>query len=179
MKLKHLYLCCSLFLVACGGGSDGDDDQSGLLTDPDAAINITSFDIVGTSADLGPGLAPINPLQNSGEFEINWSIFNLPLVNSSNINYTTSIYVSEDDTGSDLSSSGDILIFRDTCNATNTCITVECSYSTSNIMSCGAFGAVDITAFLDVLPKDAYIAIETCNLADTICYSTGHRAFIQ
>ena len=129
----------------------------------------------GTSADAG-GVTPINPAENLGRFSIKWR------VRDSFFSYRAAMAVSLDKVAS---GSDRVFFFRNCGSNNDTCpqassTTVDCQITNEHILSCtGDDNQADLTTFFDVLPKNAYIIIETCMTSDTACFTKFHPVQFQ
>jgi|TARA_B100000745_G_scaffold136937_2_gene89479 hypothetical protein len=150
--VKAGLLSCSLLaLVACGG----DDDPVFEEINEELDVDIDYFDVDNTS--LFPG----------EKTEIKWAS------EGAAQKFDVHVYVSEDSSLSD----DDIEVIDEVCSfeSDRHCeaeedIVFECRYQSDNHFDCKEDGErlreTDLTSFLDVLPKSAYLILELCNDGD-------------
>ena len=96
------------------------------------------------------------PQSNQGLVIIRWTVRAL-------FQNSIKLVVSEDSS----LSGDDVELYFSLCNLATLCgqkeVYMLCDFDTNNIMQCGLLGASpDLTNFLDTIPKNAYIIIESC-----------------
>lgn len=149
----------SLIIIGCGdGGADKFKDY-----------RIEEFFITNSYGDKSEDVIPIDISASTlqGEHVVRWET-----------NAVDPYYIKLGVSDSIL---GETTTYFDTrCNnQTNTCDKsgeIKCNFSTSNILSCGNIGpdyplntGLDLTSFLDQLPKYAYIHLNVCNASIDSC----------
>ena len=159
-------------LSACGRSVPNLIELNDILN----SHELTSFTVLGTGADTASGQASINPGINNGEFHITWSVNDL-------VQNTVKLVVSNDSNLSD----DDVEIYFSLCNQAVPCgqaqVDMLCTISTTNLLTCG-FGLISqetpLTEFLDTIPKNAFIIIESCfNANPLLCDSRGKSVQFQ
>ena len=181
LGLRQLAIVATtLGLAACSGGVD----VSGGLTPPvpsnpvTTSTTINRFDVTGTAATAN-GIVPINAAFNAGEFTMDWE------VTSSNP-YRVEVFISADNT---LDKTSDIEIYNRNCGndpLVYTCNNIGnyvCAFTNANEMSCGIVTAFntrkDLTTFLNVIPKSAFMMIEACNALRDSCKTASVAIELQ
>ena len=144
----------TILITACGKPSSDSADPNSILS----SHKLTSFNVIGTSTDTSGGLAPIDPHTKSGKIIIDWTV-RAALQNS------IKLVVSNDDK----LSNDDVEIYFNICNLVTLCgqkqVYLTCAFDTNNVMECGLLGSptsTTLTSFLDTIPKDAFIIIQSC-----------------
>lgn len=174
--MRYIWTFAFLALAACGG-SDSDSSSTSGTTPPTAnPQDLVSFDITGTAADTA-GVSPINPAENSGQFGASWS------VSDSSLLYQVGMAVSTDANAS----AGDVVFYMRNCGGLSTgcpeaaTTFVDCTFNNSNEISCtdDPDSMADLSTFLDVIPKSAFIIIETCTIASMDCTYMSHPVQFQ
>jgi len=151
--ISLIVIFTSLLFTACGGSAP----EPPSVTDVLNSYELTSFSVEGTSGDTPEGLAPIDPQTNGGEFLLRWTVREA-LQNS------IRLIVSEDNNLSD----DDVEIYFFICNIATFCgqaqVRMPCEFDTDDVMECGLLikESAFLTSFLDTIPKDAFIIIESC-----------------
>jgi len=164
-KLQLLLIL--VFLSACSDSKDVDEN----ITQPpqEKGYEIITFDITGTSADIGGNKAPINSGINNGAFDISWYL------SEARSTYTTRLFFSSDST----LSSDDTEFYVDHCQAGPQGFalceavigrTAHCTFDNENEILCDyeLQYAADLTNKLPTLPYDGFIIIESCEFLSTV-----------
>ena len=142
---------------------------------PTAQTTINSFSITGSAATTD-GITPIDPAIKAGEFFLSWNI-------SSSEPYYVALYLSNDATLVKEDAAGNKDVEFDTlrCSTLNNfdpCTGAQsgtrCEFTNQNTLHCPQlnFGIpwdVDISSFLNQIPKTANIIIEACNAPNDSC----------
>lgn len=151
-------------LAACGGGGSGGNNSADELP----GYTITAYDIAGTSADES-GQAPIDANDSGGDFVASWSVID-------GNGYSAQLFVSENETFS----SADVEFFDRFCTSADCGVSDsfadDCTFGTDNSIQCASDtgDAADLTAFLDTLPKDAFILMRSCDASQINCDIEAH-----
>ena len=165
----------SVLLAACGGGGGSDGETPANVGDTNTTTRINSFAVGGSSSTTSP--VSLNPGINSGNFIVSWNI-------SSGATYHVDLFVSEDAMLSDT----DLEFFSKNCGvATSDCTSstaqYQCQFNSQNRIACrdnsGANPGRDLTAFLDEIPKDAFLILEACDSTFESCASSAVRVRFQ
>lgn len=157
VKLLLLGSMMVLLLSNCGGGSS-DGNSSGTVT---TGTRINSFDASGSATVSG--VLPIDPSVNGGEFTVDWDV-------DSSDPYRFVLYISEDNI---FESTDDVLIHQRNCGSNSILYlcgdigSETCSFDGQNMMGCGLSSPgnrpVDLTSFIDAIPKSAYLILQACD----------------
>jgi hypothetical protein len=148
IKMKNIIvLLIATLLISCK-----------VVPDDHELIN---FDVIGTSEDID-GVAPISANTNNGNFVLRWEVDN------KRSPYKIEAFVSYNDTLSDT----DVRFYSETCSyddcGDKNPYEQDCFFNNNNDISCGKDKA-NLQGFLDEIPKNAYIIIESCDIADSDC----------
>lgn len=157
--MKKLLLPVFLALVtSCGGGGVDEVDISisdDLTLENSASSNNTSGDGVNLeSFNVDPNT--INPAIDEGEFEISWEASNF--ING----YYARMLFSLDTRASD----DDAIVFSVLCSTDDcgqTSVSAICFFTSSNVMSCGGLGGVNLSPYIPSLPLDAFLILQLCD----------------
>lgn len=169
--LAVAFIC--LALTGCEDGSGPGSPPFNPSVRPDALVEnhvIRAYDITGTSADVAPGLAPVDPAENGGKFTLVWS------VQAVTTGLLLQLFLSDDD----VYSPADVSFYGHYCTSGTDCgmtipHTLECTFSSANTLQCdGQTAAQDITAFLGTLPRDAFIIARSCDMRYLNCDVRAH-----
>lgn len=159
---------------ACGG--NGGNSAAPRITATEAELNSSS--VAGTSSPLLPGdPEPISPFENGGRFSMSWDVSANGIVD---VEIAVREWPENRDPTNPLSSaclkSDEFEYFDEGCGEGYVCNyrdTLSCQLSTSNQVTCDAGKGVNLSGFLDAVPKDAAITIVvrygTNNSNNTIC----------
>lgn len=142
-------------LTACGGGGGSDSPKATV----DTPTVINAFDVTGSSTN--GGVVGINPGIDDGLFTFSWNV-------SAETLYNVQLYLSEDEIPAD---GEDRRIFSRNCNvAVSDCQsfseTYPCNFTTENTIICGRpdnITETNVTAFMNEIPKNAYLILKVCN----------------
>lgn len=171
MHKRILIIGAFAFLIAaCGGGGSSSDSAERSYT-------VGSFVVTGTSANNAAGQAPISPTTNGGNFVLTWKLADI-----ANQQHIVSAFVSQNNVLSD----SDIKFYRETCNGATACgssnpFSKDCFFTNANRISCAGDpgDGADITAFLDALPKDAFIIFKSCDSSSLNCSTASYPVQFQ
>ncbi len=146
--MKNLFiLVIAALLMSCHGFPDGHE--------------LKNFDVIGTSEDID-GVAPISANTNNGNFVLRWEVKN------KRSDYKIKAFVSYNNTLSDT----DVRFYSETCSfddcGDENPYKQDCFFNNNNDISCGNDKA-NLQAFLDEIPKDAYIILESCDITGSDC----------
>lgn len=178
-KAFLLFAVTAAVVSACGGeSSDSDTDlppPPDFNTDPPQTLK--SFDISGSAPDTSGGRAPIDPAISSGQFGVSWEVAD------SRSLYDVAMAVSLDDSAS----AGDVVFYARTCGSLKAgcpeapTTNIDCIFNNSNELSCvdDPDTMADLSTFLDVIPKDAFVVIETCTITGHNCFVKSHPVVFQ
>ncbi len=163
-----LVASAALGLAACGGASS--DVSNPPPADNSPFYSIQSFDVFGTSDDEA-GRAPIDPQVSNGNFVLSLEI------KDGNTSYGIRGFVSQNQTLSD----SDVDFLQVSCNpvdcGSSGTVSDDCFFGSDNSLFCtrddDGFVA-DLTPFLDTIPKDAHIIIQSCDPSFTTCETASH-----
>jgi hypothetical protein len=168
MKLiKVMTLVSTAMILSSCGGSASEEER--ILRFASNNNLIITHDVIGTGVDVATDVAPIDANTNSGNFSLEWSLYD------QSKRYKMNAYVSENET----LSNSDPQFLEFTCSTTSgACNTADpfqlsCSFDTSNNIDCAgnALEPVDLTSFLSSLPINAYILLESCDFDGLLCHA--------
>ncbi len=168
-------------VAGCGGssGSDGIGDPGGTPDIPVAGgMTLDTFEVTGTGV-VEASSVPINAAVANGEFSFSFDVTTL------SDPYVTELFISEDN----LLDTTDVSILHRICGNDGTVFKCNahgefnCSFNSSNEMSCGVVGPgnfpKNLTTFLDSIPKDAHLILEACNFTQDECDTKAVAVEIQ
>lgn len=172
--MRYLLGIAALLLTACGGGGRDNIPPADSINQ---AHELMAIDIVGTATDDIDGVAPINPAENSGQFVVIWAVSDPGSL------YRVSLAVSSDEA----LSPDDVIFYARNCGGTSsecpesTETFTDCTFDNSNAIGCAddPASAADLSDFLDVIPKSAFILIQTCSIDGTDCTQSSHPVEFQ
>jgi hypothetical protein len=159
LRIKHiLFFGASILLFGCSDTSN--------ITNPannNQGTSINAYSVIGAITTTTNGGILINSGVNNGAFNVSWNV-------SSSDPYHVELYLSND---SALSSSTDVKFFSQNCGGIsaiyncNTNGSFSCKFNSQNKISCDTITFInkekDISAFLNQIPKRAYLIIKACN----------------
>lgn len=144
-------------LAACDGGGSAAPATPPTPVTP--AYELQYFETVGTSADLPGGVSPLNPAIAGGNFTVTTRVADHTQ------GYRLQLWLSEN---ANLSSA-DVKVYDNTCTTLRACGSTatfvnDCFINASNEFWCADHSTrTDLTAFLDTIPKDAFLIANTCD----------------
>lgn len=174
-------IALTFFLAACGGESS--DSDAAPLPKPKLPVpvnergNLTAFKITSPSGGNGSGQIQINPGVSDGSFVASWK------VKDSSSDYGVAMALSTDK----VADKDDAVFYYDTCGASHTACPrasrtyMDCSFNNSNVMQCAGdpTSGRNMTAYLDTLPWNGYILIETCSNGINYCTVMSRAVQLQ
>ena len=168
---NKIYIFLAVFAAALSGCSNNGDPQE-RITANEAVVE--RFTLNGTSEPLLPSHPkPISPTQNGGRFEVSWEISADGVVD-----VELAVRPWDDDFRGCLSTE-EYEFFDDGCGGGQDCAFVDglsCVFGTDNSVACDGGRAIDLTEFLDEIPKEAAVTIVARSLSGTDC-SSEHVEF--
>lgn len=142
-----------------------------------SATSINAYSVTGTSAQSN-GVTPINSGVANGEFTVAWNV-------SSSDPYRVDLYLSNDAA----LSNDDYEFFGQNCGSLSylydcgSSANFNCRFTTQNKISCGTVSSfnreTDISAFLDQIPKRAFLILEACNGLFNDCKTSSVEIELQ
>lgn len=157
--MKYWTVIVSLaFLAACGGG--GGTSGGGVVVDPGPSVPAHRvLDIsVSANGDISPGTPAFTLFYD---------------VDDPDVLYDVTGYISADNS---LSNADIEFVFGrcggldDECGAQDHPLAIDFDLNNSHeLFLSGDPNPVDLSGFLDTIPKDAFIILETCNIGGTQC----------
>lgn len=169
-------LTCSALVIACSSDSTTEgttsDSPNFEFPDPNDQTNdnwvrpvMLTFDIAGQN-DEDSEIAIIDPFVESGEFTVTYS------VDEPGDPHTVHMYFSTDNdiSDSDIHFNQFSCIFSgDLCANTIHHHDIECSFDTSNVISCNGAEGEDISTKLTALPFEGFIVAQACDVSGLNC----------
>ncbi len=159
LRIKHILFFGVLFLLF---GCSETSNTTNPTTSNSQNTSINMYSVTGTSTTTSD-VKPINSGVNNGAFNVSWNV-------SSTDPYHIELYLSNNST---LSSSAGVKFFSQNCGGIsaiyncNTNGSFSCRFTSQNKISCGTITFVnkekDVSAFLNQIPKSAYLIIKACN----------------
>ncbi len=170
-----LILSFFALLSACGGGKSSPSAPASR----EETTLLNSFLINGTTSANNTSAITLNPAVNSGVFKIEWDVSLLKP-------YHIDLYLSSDPF---LNGATVINIFEHDCSRSgenSNCdlkAKVNCKYTSNNYLSCATKKLdnknIDISSFLNTIPKDAYLVLEVCNSNYSSCELSSNAVVLQ
>lgn len=156
-NLIFLFICILGFSVVGCGTSSND-----ALVVTATEVVVKSFSIVGTSEPSLPAARrPINAGENEGNFSMSWDI---------EADGVVRLRVGVNSAGSSVCNLFN-RPFSSHCGEGATCALVDtilCNFSSNNILSCERGQTLDLSGFLDELPKDADFCLGARGINDEV-----------
>ncbi|MDD3764439.1 MAG: hypothetical protein PHP86_14210 [Nevskiales bacterium] len=157
----------STAITGCGwmeGDSDGGNSDRITAT----SVSIESYSVTGTSPTLLPSAPkPISASNNGGAFTIQWDA-------SANGIVDIELSVKEADGTIDFCADGPHEFYDRPCGGDYACqlqMTLDCTFGNDNRIDCTGGKGVDLSGFLDQIPKQADLQIKVRGRNTVSCSS--------